>query len=47
MLELKIPKSVHFSISSLGGTQYEPGVMKMDDLMDRIEKFIKDGKLKP
>lgn len=47
MLELKIPKSVHFSISSLGGTQYEPGVMKMDDLMNRIEKFIKDGKLKP
>lgn len=47
MLNLNIPKSVHFSISSLGGTQYEPGVMKMDDLMDRIEKFIKDGKLKP
>ena len=47
MLELNIPKSVHFSISSLGGTKYEPGVMKMDDLMDRIEKFIKDGKLKP
>lgn len=47
MLELKIPKSVHFSISSLGGTQYEPGVMKMDDLLDRIEKFIKKGKLKP
>lgn len=47
MLELNIPKSVHFSISSLGGTQYEPGVMKMDDLLDRIEQFIKDGKLNP
>ena len=47
LMELKIPKFVHFSITSLGGTKYEPGVMKMDDLLDRIEAFIKDGVLNP
>ena len=47
LAELKIPKFVHFSITSLGGSKYEPGVMKMDDLLDRIEAFIKDGVLNP
>ncbi len=47
LAELKIPKFIHFSITSLGGTKYEPGVMKMDDLLDRIETFIKDGTLNP
>lgn len=47
LAELKIPKFYHFSITSLGGTEYEPGVMKMDDLLDRIEQFIKEGLIKP
>lgn len=46
-LETKMPKTVHFSITSLGGTKWEPGVMKMDDMLDRIETFIKEGLLKP
>ena len=45
--ELKIPKFIHFSITSLGGTKYEPGVMKMDDLLDRIQAFIEQGVLNP
>lgn len=47
LAQLKIPKFFHFSITSLGGTPYEPGVMKMDDLLDRIETFIKDGVINP
>lgn len=47
MLELDIPKSVHFSITGLGGTKWEPGVMKTDDLFDRIEELVKRGKLNP
>lgn len=47
LAELKIPKFVHFSITSLGGTKYEPGVMKMDDMLDRIQEFIKEGVLNP
>lgn len=47
LAELKIPKFIHFSITSLGGTKYEPGVMKMDDLLDRIESFIKEGVINP
>jgi hypothetical protein len=47
LAKLPIPKFYHFSITTLGGTQYEPGVMKTDDLLDRIEEFIKDGTLKP
>ena len=43
LLEYKIPKLIHFSITGLGGTKYEPGVMKPDDLLDRIAKFIKQG----
>ena len=43
LFEYKIPKLVHFSITGLGGTKWEPGVMKPDDLLDRIGEFIKDG----
>ena len=47
LAELKIPKFIHFSITSLGSTKYEPGVMKADDLLDRIEEFIKQKVLNP
>lgn len=47
LAQLKIPKFFHFSITSLGGTKYEPGVMKMDDMLDRIEKLIQLGDLNP
>lgn len=47
LANLKIPKFIHFSITSLGGTKYEPGVMRADDLLDRIEKFIQDGTIDP
>ena len=43
LLKTKIPKLIHFSITGLGGTKYEPGVMKPDDLLDRIEDYIKMG----
>ena len=43
LLETKIPKLVHFSITTLGGTEYEPGVMKYNDLLDRIEEYLKQG----
>lgn len=43
LLEYKIPKIIHFSITGLGGTQYEPGVMKPQDLLERIEQFIQQG----
>ena len=45
--KLKIPKFIHFSITSLGGTKYEPGVMKMDDLLDRIEELISNKTIDP
>lgn len=38
-----IPKFYHFSITTLGGTKYEPGVMKYNDLLDRIEGLLKDS----
>ena len=47
LAKLNIPKFIHFSITSLGGTKYEPGVMKMDDMLDRIDALIKDGTLNP
>ena len=46
-LETKIAKTIHFSITSLGGTQWEQGVMKYNDMLDRIEAFIKEGLLTP
>lgn len=43
ILATKIPKLIHFSITGLGGTVYEPGVMKPNDLLDRIGDYIKQG----
>lgn len=43
LLQTKIPKLIHFSITGLGGTKYEPGVMKYNDLLDRISDYIKQG----
>jgi len=43
LLEMKIPKIIHFSITTLGGTKYEPGVMKYNDLLDRIQEYINQG----
>ncbi len=43
LLQTKIPKLIHFSITSLGGTQYEPGVMKYNDLLDKIQDYIAQG----
>ena len=43
LLEHPIPKIIHFSITGLGGTKWEPGVMKYNDLLDRIEQFIEQG----
>lgn len=43
LLQTDIPKLIHFSITGLGGTQYEPGVMKYNDLLDRIGELIEQG----
>ena len=43
LLETDIPKLIHFSITTLGGTKYEPGVMKYNDLLDRISEYIEQG----
>lgn len=43
LLKHKIPKIIHFSITGLGGTKYEPGVMKPNDLLDRIQAILKLG----
>jgi DNA repair photolyase len=40
MLKLNIKKNIHFSITTLGGSKFEPGVMKWNDMMDRIEALI-------
>lgn len=45
LAQLDIPKFVHFSITGLGSTDWEPGVMKPDDLLDRIEEFLREGVL--
>ena len=43
LLKTKIPKLIHFSITTLGGSIYEPGVMKYNDLLDKIQDYIKQG----
>ena len=43
----KAAPMVSFSITSLGSTAYEPGTLKPDDLMDRIEQLIAAGDLDP
>lgn len=46
-IEYRVAPIMSFSISTLGGTAVEPGVMRYNDLLDRIERFIKDGKINP
>lgn len=36
-----------FSISTLGNSALEPGVLKSDDLLDKIQNLINDGKINP
>lgn len=43
ILGIQKPKIIHFSITTLGGTKWEPGVMKWQDMIERIGKFIKQG----
>lgn len=43
----RVAPIVSFSITSLGGTTIEPGVMKHDDLLDNIQKLIDVGILDP
>lgn len=43
LLKTDIPKLIHFSITGLGSTKWEPGSMKPDDLLDRIHDYIKQG----
>ena len=43
ILSIKIPKIIHFSITGMGGTKYEPGVMPYNELLDRIGDYIKQG----
>ena len=43
ILQTKIPKLIHFSVTSLGGTVWEPKVMKYQQMLDKIQGLIKDG----
>lgn len=43
----KVAPMVSFSITGLGDTALEKGVMKYNDLLDRIEQLIKVGDLNP
>lgn len=43
----KVAPMMSFSITGLGGTSLEGGVMKYNDLLDRIEKLAKSGSLNP
>ena len=43
ILNIQKPKIIHFSITTLGNTKYEPGVMKWQDMIERVGKFIKQG----
>ena len=43
ILQTKIPKIIHFSITGLGGTVWEPHSMKYTQMLDRIQSLIKDG----
>lgn len=43
ILALNVPKLIHFSITTLGATKWEQGVMKYTDMLDRIQDFIKQG----
>jgi DNA repair photolyase len=43
----RVAPMVSFSITGLGNTTIEPGVMKYNDLLDNIEKLVKVGVLDP
>ena len=43
----RVAPMVSFSITSLGGTEYEPGVMKPKDLIIRIKDLLAKGYLDP
>ena len=43
----KVAPMVSFSITGLGNTTLERGVMKYNDLIDRIEKLVQSGDLNP
>lgn len=43
LLQLDKPKIIHFSVTTLGATKWEPGVMKWQDMIQRIGDFIKQG----
>lgn len=43
LLQLDKPKIIHFSVTTLGATKWEPGVMKWQDMIERIGDFIKQG----
>lgn len=43
LLQLDKPKIIHFSVTTLGNTKWEPGVMKWQDVIERIGDFIKQG----
>ena len=45
--EYKVAPMVSFSITSLGDSPLEKGVLKYNDLLDRIEQMIKNGDLDP
>ena len=43
ILQIQKPKIIHFSITTLGNTKWEPGVMKWQDMIERVGSFIKQG----
>lgn len=43
LLQINKPKIIHFSVTTLGNTKWEPGVMKWQDMIERIGDFIKQG----
>lgn len=43
LLQIDKPKIIHFSITTLGNTKWEPGVMKWQDMIERVGDFIKQG----
>ena len=43
ILQTKIPKIIHFSITGLGGTVWEPHSMKYTQMLDKIQSLINDG----
>lgn len=43
----KVAPMVSFSITGLGNTALEQGVMKYQDLLDRIDKLVQSGALNP